>query len=345
MIYFFGDVHFSSMNAWSHDIGDCFINWFKAKFINENKTNYIIFLGDITEKDSNPGDVVDQMYKLFEFCNNHFKQTYILMGNHDLKLFRGHTLQTSLKFLNNFKDVEVIDSVKGISIENKNILCIPHVSSGEVTVENYYNKYDWSEIAKSGIKYNLAIGHWIIKDENNIRYRYGVDTTRIPLDLSNSPIEGGVLCGHIHNRPYKYYIGSIWPAKVDETKCNFPRCFIKWSDTWEEELLPDFVKFDVINYGDEISFQNDCVHLYIIQNAPSEGDARRKYAGFYIKSVQMQRKNKDVQAASTSTEDFLGLDMDDWDLFLEMVKEKNLVVSRKAFKIMEELLKKRKNKN
>jgi hypothetical protein len=28
-----------------------------------------------------------------------------------------------------------------------------------------------------------------------------------------------------------------------------------------------------------------------------------------------------------------------------MVKEKNLVVSRKAFKIMEELLKKRKNKN
>ena len=343
MIYFLGDIHFSSMNEWSHDIGEFFINWFKVRFAEEDKTNTMIFLGDITEKDSNPGDVIDQMYRLFEFCNNHFKYTYVLMGNHDLKLFRSHTLQTSLKFLNNFKDVKVIDTICGITVEDKNILCMPHLSTGDQNPHRYYNNYDWSTSGLLDKKYQLAIGHWTIKDDSSVIYEDGVDISRIP-NIENPPIERGVLCGHIHNRPLKNYIGSIWPAKLDECKCKYPRCLIKWSTTWEEEPLPDFVKFDTIEYGTEIQYQTDCVHLYMITNAPSDSDAKHKYSGFYIKSTSVKKKTKDA-SDFTGVSDLSMLDLDDLDLFNEMVKERKIIVSRKALKIMNDLLSKRKKTN
>ena len=329
------------MNEWSHDIGNYFLNWFKVRFNTETKDNYIIFLGDIAEKDSNPGDVIDQMYKLFEFCNNHFKHTYVLMGNHDLKLFRGHTLQTSLKFLDNFTDVSVIYDISDLSLEGKNILCLPHLSTGELNPHNYYNNYDWEHSAFINKKYQLAIGHWIIKDEKDIRYRNGVDITRLPLDLEHSPIERGVLCGHIHNRPIRNYIGSVWPANKEELKCAYSRCFIKWSDTWEEEALPDFVKYETIDYGTELTHQTDCVHLYTIADAPSEGDAKRKYNTFFIKGVQTEKKNKATAAGTESTGLDTDLGMSDVDLLKAMIKERNLVVSRKALKMTIELLEKK----
>lgn len=339
MIYNFGDVHFSSMNEWSHSIGDNFLSWFKARFNSEMKTNYAIFLGDIAEKDSNPGDVIDQMYKLFDFCNSHFKKTYILMGNHDIKLFRGHTVQTSLKFLNNFSNVEVIDSIRSLTIDGKNILCMPHIRTEDGNVARFYNNYDWSTSGLLDKTYQLAIGHWTIKDDSNFIYKDGVDTTRIPVDVTNSPSPNGVLCGHIHNRPLKSYIGSIWPANLEETKCNFPRCFIKWGDTWEEELLPDFVKYETIEYGAELEHLTDCVHLYTIDNAPSESDAKRKYNTFFIKGIKRVKKNKKLQDATTESVGLNSLNLSDTELFNAMLKEKKMVVSRKALKIMNELLK------
>ncbi len=338
MKYFFGDIHFSSMNEWSHDIGEYFLNWFKTRFANENKTNYAIFLGDIAEKDSNPGDVIDQMFKLFDFCSSHFKKTYVLMGNHDLKYFRSHTLQTSLKFLRNFDNVEVIDKICAITIEDKNILCLPHLYTEDNNLARYYNNYDWAGNNLLNNTYQLVIGHWTIKDESVIFYKNGVDISKIPVKFENTPTPSGILCGHIHNRPIKDYIGSIWPANTKELECNFPRCFIKWGDTWEEELLPEFVKYETIEYGAELSHQNDCVHLYTIDNAPSESDAKRKYNTFYIKGIKRAKKNKNVQDATTSIAEVGSLDISDLDLLNEMIKEKKIVVSRKALKITRELL-------
>lgn len=338
MIYFFGDIHFSSMSPWSHDIGEYFIRWFKERFKNENCTNTLIFLGDITEKDSNPGDVIDQMYRLFYFCNMHFKKVIVLMGNHDLKIFRGHTLQSSLKFLNNFSNITVIDDVTEIECEGKHILCMPHIRTDDNNLGRYYNNYDWSSKSLSN-NISLAIGHWIIQDKSNIIYRDGIDITRIPVNRPISPVESGVLCGHVHNRPAKDYIGSIWPANTEELKCKYPRAFVKWEDTWEEELLPDFVKYDTITYGDEIEHKYDCVHLYMVDDAPSEGDAKRKYSGFYLKSVK-QKKNKNVVSATTESSDSVNsLHLTHSQLFEEMLKEKKLVLSRDALKIIRELLK------
>ena len=88
-VNFFGDIHFSSMNPWNKVAGDNFINWFKERFKNENKQNYIVFDGDIFEKDTNPGLVIDQAQNLFMFCNLVFKKTFVI-APYCLFLFRNN---------------------------------------------------------------------------------------------------------------------------------------------------------------------------------------------------------------------------------------------------------------
>lgn len=338
MIYFFGDVHFSSMNPWNNAAGENFISWFKERFKDENKTNYAIFLGDVSDKDTNPGDVVDQMFRLFSFCSEHFKKTDILMGNHDLKLFRGHTVQTALKFLNNFKNVEVIDDICGIERDGKHILCLPHkrVSCGDIN--KYYSEYDWENDVYAAADYQLAIGHWAIQNKDDIRFRNGVDISKIPVDKEHSPMPRGVLCGHIHNRPTNEYIGSIWPLNAEEQKCKYPRCFIKWSDNWEEEPLPEFMKFETITYGVEVPKHQDIPVVYTIEDAPSEGDVNRTYPDIFIRGIKQNKKND--EKSSTTEQIDLTLNDDPLDLFNEMVKEQNLTITRGALKVVRELLKK-----
>src|SRR5574344_2027538 len=116
MKYIFGDVHLSCLNPWHHEEGEKKIECVDTRVCNEKKQNYAIFLGDITERDVNPGDVIDQVFRLFKFCSDHFADTYVVMGNHDLKLYRDNP-QFSIKFLNNFGNVHVMEKFEDMTID------------------------------------------------------------------------------------------------------------------------------------------------------------------------------------------------------------------------------------
>lgn len=334
MIYFFGDIHFSSMNVWNIKVSEKIVDWFKETFKNENKENYIFFLGDIIDKAVSPGNITDLLFKLFDFCNNHFKKTYVLMGNHDIKMYRDFSLQTGIKFINNFENVEILDKISLLNIENKNILCLPFMIQNDGTsINEYYSKYDWSKTNYKKENIDLAIGHWTIKDENDIRYRDGVDVSNIPAKK--------ILCGHIHNRPDKRYIGSIYPLNAEEMKCKFPRCYITWNNNdWNEVKLPEFLKFETIEYGTEIKEDGNIIHVYTISDAPSETDAYIKYSDFIVKGIVKTKKQKDIAVDTTSS---MLSNKSTLELFNEMVKEQNIQVTRGAFKIISELLNTRDN--
>ena len=154
-LYIFGDVHFSSLNAWSKKVGDKFIAWFKETFKNVDSDDEILFLGDITEKDTNPGDVIDQVTELFLFCSLMFKKTYVIMGNHDLKLFKD-VPQYSIKFLNRFNNVSVIKDVTDIISNDIKVRCLPFIRKEGINVNKYYSEFDWSSYEEA----DLTVGHW-----------------------------------------------------------------------------------------------------------------------------------------------------------------------------------------
>lgn len=328
-IYEFGDAHFSSMNPWNRAVSFKILDWFKETFKNEKKENYAIFLGDVIDKAASPGDIIDIVFKLFEFCSAHFKKTYVLMGNHDIKSYRDFTFQTGLKFINNFKDVELIDTVQILTIENKKILCMPFMKSDILdNINEYYSKFNWSKDGYNNEIVDLAIGHWTIKDENDIRFRDGVDITNIPAKQ--------ILCGHIHNRPDERYIGSLYPLNAEEMKCKFPRVYKIWhaDNTWTDVPLPEFLTFETIEYGIELK-KDDVIRVYTVSDAPSETEAYKKYDGFFIKGVT-KLKNKDQKSVSTEGDSIS--DKKDTELFQQMVKEQNLTVTRGAYRVVMDLL-------
>lgn len=332
MIYFFGDVHLSSMNIWNAKVSEKFVNWFKDTFKNENKENYIIWLGDLIDKSISPGNITDLLFKLFEFCNGHFKKTYALMGNHDIKMYRDFSIQSGIKFINNFNDVEVIEDIKLLNIEDKNILCLPFkvLDNGE-SINTYYSNFDWSKTDYKKENIDLAIGHWTIQDKNDIRFRDGVDVSNIPAKR--------ILCGHIHNRPDQRYIGSVYPLNAEEMKCKYPRCYITWdlNNKWTENKLPDFLVFETIEYGETLSEDNNVIKVYTVSDAPSETDALIKYDGFIIKGVTKLKKPKDI---SVDTNNSSLINKNNLELFDEMIKEQNIQVTRSAYKVIKELLSK-----
>lgn len=328
-IYEFGDAHFSSMNPWNRAVSFKILDWFKETFKNEKKENYAIFLGDVIDKATSPGDIIDIVFKLFEFCSTHFKKTYVLMGNHDIRPYRDFTFQTGLKFINNFNDVELIDTVQILNIENKKILCMPFMKSDILdNINEYYSKFDWSKDGYNNEIADLAIGHWTIKDENDIRFRDGVDVINIPAKQ--------ILCGHIHNRPDERYIGSLYPLNAEEMKCKFSRVYKIWhaDNTWTDVPLPEFLTFETIEYGIELK-KDDVIRVYTVSDAPSETEAYKKYDGFFIKGVT-KLKNKDQKSVSTEGDSIS--DKKDTELFQQMVKEQNLTVTRGAYKVVMDLL-------
>ena len=327
-IYFFGDLHFSSTNKWNILAGNKFLDWFKEEFKDEKSNNYIIFLGDVTDRSVNPGEVISQMHKLFTFCSEKFKQVYVLTGNHDLKMYVDFSIQSSLEFLKNFNNIKVIEDIELLNIEGKSILALPFKRSEVLTnINEYYSEYKWEETDYKKENIDLAIGHWTIKDESSIIYRFGVDVSNIPAKR--------ILCGHIHNRPDKRYVGSVFALNASEFDCKYPRCYIEWGDDWKEIKLPDFVIYRNIKFGNTIEPESDkSVYLYTVSEAPSIAEAYRQYPNIFIKGISKEKK-KNTTLVDTANK---AIQKSNAELFDEMIKESDLSVSRGAYKVVKELL-------
>ena len=192
----FGDVHFSAMNPWNIKAGNNFLDWFEKQDFGPKEDTESIWAGDIAEKDINPGIVIAQMNRLFESCEKKFKHTYVVVGNHDKKLYHD-VLQYSLMFLEGNPAFTVINTPQAITSKNNfKILALPHLhatETGSLSLSDFYTKY-LKQFSKNE-NWDVVCGHWNIQETDSDGFMSdGVDI---------SPIKDKVHCwmlGHIHKR-------------------------------------------------------------------------------------------------------------------------------------------------
>lgn len=320
MIYIFGDLHLSAINPWNYDVGENFIKWF-SNFTSSLKDDdpHIIWLGDITEKDVNPGDVIDQEYRVFDICSKVFKSTTVIMGNHDIKLYR-QKAQHSLKFLRNFNNVDVVDSPKTVNICNTKIRILPHIRVQGQSLSDYYSNMKFDD------EVDLTVGHWNIYDPNN--------SLLGGVKIDNMKSKNFCL-GHIHTRISEEYTGSIFPNKVSEEGERVYKVFNN-GKLIKEEKLPTFLKYEVIKYPDNVPQYNDTiVRVYTVLGLTNLTAAKSYYKNLYIRGVEPKKYDN-----KTLISDEIFLYKDNLQAYNDWLRETKYPISRKAAVIISNMLRK-----
>lgn len=322
MLYIFGDLHLSAMNPWNYTVCEKFISWFEKWTEQlEDENAEILWLGDITEKDVNPGDVIDQEYRIFSICSKRFKKTYVIMGNHDLKLYR-QKAQHSLKFLRNFENVQVIENPCTIESCNTKVRCLPHIRVQGQTLFEYYSDMEFTDDV------DLTVGHWNFFDPQK-SYEGGVK-----LDKMRSK----TFClGHIHIRVDPIYTGSVFPNKVSEEGERVYKVFDS-GKLVEEVTLPTFIKYETLEYPKPAPVYRDSViRVYTITGISNLTTAKSFYKDLNIRGVECKNIDKEQTTGYTSEEVFLY--KNDLQAFNDWLKETKYPLSRRAAVMLSDILK------
>lgn len=335
----FGDIHFSSINEWNERTGEKFIKWFEAQDFGNPEDVEIGFAGDISERDVNPGNVVDQMDRFFTIVSSKFKHCYITVGNHDKKKYH-EVYQHSLKFLENKKNITVVDKEKVITTENGfKVLFLPHQVFNDVSLWDYYNNLDESWTSPM---YDVIFGHWNIQEDSNLAWKQrGVDISRFKAHCMS--------LGHIHNRIRDEYVGSCWPNNCGEfIASEFPynqRGYkvLNEDRTVEFVNMPHFLVYKRIELGQEPEpVSPDYITVYTVTNCISQIEAEEKYPNLYINNVERETlfdSNEKVAISTASIADSLKSFMSDPVAALDqMIKEKGLNVSRSTYNTTKSIL-------
>lgn len=330
--YEFGDIHFSSINNWNLKVGDNFIDWFEKQDFGNKDDIEIGFAGDIAERDVNPGKVVDQIDRLFTIASKKFSHVYVLVGNHDKKLYHGNE-QHSLYFLNNKENVTVVDTVTDITTKNGfNVLFLPHQRFDNTTLTDYYNNLSDEVYQKP---YDILFGHWTIKEENGLEFMLnGVDISKF------SSVKSYAI-GHVHLRTNPNYLGSVWPNSTAEYNTKYPHGYKVLNENRVEsfEIFPEFLAYKTVNFGDDIPTDDKNIVVYTVTGCNSLLEAKSKYPNLYIKAID-RPKNTNETTVSTDTVKTVATNyIGDLSKVLDdMIKETELKVSRPAYAMCKKLL-------
>lgn len=335
----FGDVHFSSINTWNYKAGEHFIKWFEQENFGNKDEIEMIFVGDIAERDVNPGNVVDQMWRLFESASHKAKSVYVVCGNHDKKLY--HDIeQHSLKFLTNLPNVHVFEKETELVTENGyKVLVLPWQakSSEGITLHDYYNKLSEDYKDKT---YDIITGHW------NIRETTGPAWAQDGVDLTNLHAKCYAI-GHIHLRIRDEYIGSIFPNSIAEQNDSYPRGYKIYENGQESfKLMPRFLKYVTLKLGDELPNEDtNCSYAYIITNCNTEVEAKEKYPDVCIKGIERVPTRITTNTQVCTDGDAVDLSQfsntyisDLPKAFAEMIKESGITVSRSTYSLVNSVI-------
>lgn len=335
----FGDVHLSSINTWNYEAGENFIQWFdKEDFGNPNDVE-MIFVGDIAERDVNPGNVIDQMWRLFSSASKKAKSVHVVCGNHDKKLY--HDIeQHSLKFLTNLPNVKVYEKETEVVTDNGyKILVLPwQAKSAEgTTLHDYYNKLSESYKDKT---YDIVTGHWNIKEFTGPAWAQdGVDLTNFHANC--------YAIGHVHLRLRDEYVGSIFPNSISEQNDSYPRGYKVYENGKEEFVpIPRFLKYVTLKLGEEKPVEEPgCAYAYIITECNTEAEARERYPDLAIKGIERVstgvRIGTQVNAEGQEGEirDLSNSYISDLpSAFAEMIKESGITVSRSVYNLVKNVI-------
>jgi len=217
----FTDIHLGLRHNSKEHNQDCidYITW----FINEAKSKNAetcIFMGDFFHhRNQINSHTLDYSIKLLWMLNDAFKQTFFMVGNHDL-YFRDNRSVTSLKFTDLFPNITLVDK---------------HLIMGDVALVPWLVEDEWKEVQK--IKSKYLFGHLELPGfKMNAQIEMPDNGT---LNSTHFPHQDLVFTGHFHMRQTKgkiSYIGNPFGHNFSDV-WDFDRgaMFLEWGK--EPEFL------------------------------------------------------------------------------------------------------------
>lgn len=329
----FGDIHFSALNTWNIDAGERFLKWFEKEDFGDKQDLELCLAGDISEKDTNPGIVIDQMIRFFNLCKQKFSKTYVCLGNHDRKLYHGEE-QHNCMFLRNDQDICIIEQETSLVTPNGfEVLFLPHKKvENFVSLSKYYTDkaQELMSLSKNGI-YDTIVGHFQIKSNTGkFSFLEGVDISKYKTHSWS--------IGHIHIRIDEKYLGSVWPNNVDEQNTKLPRGYKVLDENKVDThvcIPTDFLEYKTIKFGQDLESDGNVV--YTIEDAPSVKEAEEKYNSFNVRQISHMSQVSVDTDAEIEKSSLLDVQRDYKKLFDDMIRELNIDVSRSIYAYIQTL--------
>jgi DNA repair exonuclease SbcCD nuclease subunit len=326
-----GDLHLRS-DMWWGELAEKFLDWFE----DEPMGGVLIQVGDITDKDMNPGETIDYVYRFAEICQRKFERTYLVVGNHDRKLYKGKE-QYSFKFLRNLNNITIVSDPSVVKIGEVETLFLPYIRTKGVNIDQFYETGLEPQFYSD--HYDLLVGH-VGGREEGVMYG-GVDLSRFHYDAAS--------LGHIHSRQArsKYrdvYVGSMAPFKInEELPTDLPRVIRQYHkkagsqiQTIGEIEIPRFISFDTVEFPQKIVEPEDGrIHLYTALNCKNLYKARVFYEGHHVRGVEKREKADEVEVVVGEKGRVFTSKR---EAFSSMIKETGMKISRPTHKYVIDLM-------
>lgn len=341
-VYIAGDPHFSASQPWRKPIGDRFLDWLENEFKPE-PNSYFIGLGDNSDDAVNPGSVISQLERFATILQAKFKHSYMLVGNHDLKLYK-YKPHLAFDFLDQKEGITILkDPAQILNIGGLKVLAMPHYNYRP----EYPSMYDYYNNLPSNIlnqEYDLMVGHFADETNPMIHDQY-VKTKKIKAKH--------IALGHIHSRVSDHYLGSIAPFKVseDDRDPNIPARALWVLNKENDEVvkseipLPVICKYRFINYPDPLPDTPEPVTVWTVNNCNVETVAKNYYQEasggqkIYIRGVVSKLMKKDYNKVSTKSDSVTKITKQtDRQVLEDWLKESKIRVSRAVVKKLRNLL-------
>lgn len=277
MIALISDIHFGVRKN-SDIFLESHLRFIENQFVpylKENNINEIFILGDLFDnRASTNTKVMNTVYDIFDKHLCDFK-IYIIVGNHDI--YYNSSIQiNSLKFLEKFKNITLIDKITEINIDNKKIVMVPWITDnlsfikefsrienidlcfGHFNINGFnYNKFKKSEDGLYGKIFEnckkVFSGHFHIRNSQNI---FGSEIIYIgsPFQLTRNDIDEkrGFIILDTSNSQHKYidnnvslkYIKLRFPENfnVNKIKNNIIDVYINYDESYNENEIDKYIK-------------------------------------------------------------------------------------------------------
>lgn len=244
-------------------------------YLKNNDIKHIFWLGDLFDNRSNLNiKVMNSVYNLFKNYLKDF-QIYMIVGNHD-SFYNSSVEVNSLKFLNSFQNIHLIEKITTIELDKKKIVMVPWITDnisfikeftqlpkhdlcfGHFNINGFnFNKFKQSDDGIQGKIFanckKVFSGHFHIRNSQNI---LGSDIIYIgsPFQLTRNDIDenrGFVILDtetldykHIDNNISLKYISLKFPETFTKLKIknNIIDVHIDYDENYNETIIEKYIK-------------------------------------------------------------------------------------------------------
>lgn len=255
------DIHFGVRKN-NEVFLDSQIRFFEEQFVpylKQNGIDHIFILGDLFDNRSSTNTkVMNAVYDIFDKKLNSFK-VWMIVGNHDC-YFNSTVEINSLKFLEKFENVTLIEKMTQLEIDGKKIIMVPWITDNISFVREFAQKE----------KFDFCFGHFNINGFHFNKFKKSEDGIQGRI-FSNCK---KVFTGHFHIRNSQtilgseiIYIGS--PFQLTRNDIDENRGFVVLDTSTSEHTYVDnnvSLKYIKLKYPEKFTsskIKNNIIDVYV----------------------------------------------------------------------------------